>query len=378
MSKVGKVAKEEEAKVKKDLGAAEAASSSAINPEAVLELNDTLEPTVVEDQRLSMPNPTSVAVPNNDGGLAGERPVPDRKADANLRAAAMRAEQEEAMREKTYTADKLAETQGKAALAANMPDFEKTQEDYQSEIQKKGFAQWALDTKADAEQRIADAEARERESKRNAAWAGAAEMASSIANLVAVGKHNAVSQQYKNYSQDWMQKADSDAREHRNRIDDLRKLQRETELKMNQITQQGIQAAIENDRRREQTRLENEYRQAQIEYQKARTDAERQEAELKKQESAAKIANLEAQAKQRLMQGQAAVTRANNPGKGKSNAPLVDTPIIKSQGWVDMFNAKNNSANGMNRYMNTFGTQPAKDKGKEEKSKSIAEELSGE
>jgi len=59
-----------------------------------------------------------------------------------------------------------------------------------------------------------------------ARWTGATELASSIANLIAVGGHNAVSQQYRPYSQDWMRKADQDARLNRMRIDNLRERQR--------------------------------------------------------------------------------------------------------------------------------------------------------
>ena len=62
--------------------------------------------------------------------------------------------------------------------------------------------------------------------QRAARWTGATELASSIANLIAVGGYNAVSQQYKPYSQDWMRKADMDARLNRARIDNLRERQR--------------------------------------------------------------------------------------------------------------------------------------------------------
>ena len=62
--------------------------------------------------------------------------------------------------------------------------------------------------------------------QRAARWTGATELASSIANLIAVGGHNAVSQQYRPYSQDWMRKADQDARLNRMRIDNLRERQR--------------------------------------------------------------------------------------------------------------------------------------------------------
>lgn len=57
-------------------------------------------------------------------------------------------------------------------------------------------------------------------------WTGLTEGMASLANLIAVGSGNAVSQQYRPYSQDWMRKADMDARMNRARIDNLRERQR--------------------------------------------------------------------------------------------------------------------------------------------------------
>lgn len=54
-----------------------------------------------------------------------------------------------------------------------------------------------------------------------ARWTGAGELAAAVANMIAVGSGNAASQTYHSYSQDWMQKADRDMREHRARIDNL-------------------------------------------------------------------------------------------------------------------------------------------------------------
>lgn len=62
--------------------------------------------------------------------------------------------------------------------------------------------------------------------QRAARWTGATEALASLANLVAVGSGNAVSQQYHDYSQDWMRRADMNAREHRARIANLRERQR--------------------------------------------------------------------------------------------------------------------------------------------------------
>lgn len=85
--------------------------------------------------------------------------------------------------------------------------------------------------------------------KRAARWTGAAELAASMANLYAVGQHNAVSQQYKPYSQDWMRKADQDAREHRARIDNLRERQRALQQHQIQLRMGEAGQALANAQR---------------------------------------------------------------------------------------------------------------------------------
>lgn len=71
--------------------------------------------------------------------------------------------------------------------------------------------------------------------RRAARWTGATELASSLANLIAVGGYNAVSQQYRPYSQDWMRKADMDARMNRARIDNLRERQKAMQAQLAQL-----------------------------------------------------------------------------------------------------------------------------------------------
>lgn len=86
-----------------------------------------------------------------------------------------------------------------------------------NESRNKSFA----DMVNDYYQRIKTEEAQmqaEEEANRNAAiWTGSTELAASIVNMLGVGTLGARNQQYKNYSQDWMKKADADIKEHRNR-----------------------------------------------------------------------------------------------------------------------------------------------------------------
>ena len=81
---------------------------------------------------------------------------------------------------------------------------------------------------------------REREEKA-AIWTGVGEVAASLANLIAVGGFNAVNQQYKQYSQDWMRRAEENWRRNRDRIDRLRERQRG-------IQQQIIQLQMDKGR----------------------------------------------------------------------------------------------------------------------------------
>lgn len=75
---------------------------------------------------------------------------------------------------------------------------------------------------------------RDRE-ERAALWTGAGEVAASLANLFAVGGYNAVNQQYKQYSQDWMKRAEENWRANRARIDNMRERQRGLQQQMLQM-----------------------------------------------------------------------------------------------------------------------------------------------
>jgi len=82
------------------------------------------------------------------------------------------------------------------------------------------------------EQEAKDQRARE---ERAAIWTGAGEVAASLANLIAVGGFNAVSQKYHPYQQDWMKKADENWRSNRARIDNMRERQRALKQQMIQM-----------------------------------------------------------------------------------------------------------------------------------------------
>lgn len=348
---------------------ADGASADAINAVQQEEAQPVVEQPAVETAAPAATEPTmeeQIRAQRQEAERIAALPAEERKAVVNAnRQEAMRQnlESQAAPLEQTIEAPKtikeeedIQDTRDQGKLAASQQAQEKTISDVIADLEEQ------------RRQAQEEGAAREKEAKRNAAWAGATEMAAALANLIAVG-HGAKSQSYKGVTQDWMQKADAEAKESRSRVQDLRNRQNETKLKMDQLRQSNILAMQNLRRQQEADKANREYRAAQTEYQNARTESERIEASLKKAESEAKIASLEAQAKQRIMQGQAAVTRANNTGKSKSNATPVDVPYVKSQNWVDMFNANNNSANGMGRYASQFGGSVApagKGKGKDD------------
>lgn len=215
------------------------------------------------------------------------------------------------------TAAKVIEEQQKTPEQREEDQFVAAQEQ-----ERKSFADYLEEVQNDIKREEEEGKARERESKRNAAWAGATEMAAALANLFSVGA-GAHSQQYKSVSQDWMRKADSEAKESRNRIQDLRQRQRETKLKMDQLLSKQALDLEQYRRQKEADRANIEYRKAMAEYNKARTEAERAEAEIKMKKAAAEIEALEALAKQRIMSGNASLIKANNPtqngGSNKNN-----------------------------------------------------------
>ena len=96
--------------------------------------------------------------------------------------------------------------------------------------------------------------------RKAAKWTGLTELAASIANLVGVGQ-GAVSQNYRQYSQDWMQKADRDMHYHRARIDNLKERQRALQQRQQQIKLQNnltlaqMQAAARKESTDAQQRL---------------------------------------------------------------------------------------------------------------------------
>lgn len=94
-----------------------------------------------------------------------------------------------------------------------------------------------------SQDRIAKAEAEDvtkYKADLNAAkYSGLTELAASVANMIGVGGHNAANQQYRQYSLDWMRKADQDMHLRRARIDNLRERQRALQQHLSQLKQQN-------------------------------------------------------------------------------------------------------------------------------------------
>jgi len=292
----------------------------------------------------------------------------------------------------TNTAEALAEQQGKESLS-NTPDFNRTQVQDALQGEYKSFAQWAIDTRKNAEAQLEEEKQEIEREKKAAAATGWAEFGSALVNLFGVGEGNAVSQNYKSYSQDWMQKADADQRAHRNRVHDLRQRQIDTELKMNQLRQAGAREMMQFDRQRELDRATLALRQAQTEAQNAQTEARRQEAERKANEAQKQIELLEAKIKaqdalagQRVASGKSSLIRAGAAASGTSNQNKNRDKSTESKVNVDSSKImKNLGQSGfawdpIRGYYNLVQAQPenyVEVPGKEEKKKGVALDKDG-
>lgn len=104
---------------------------------------------------------------------------------------------------------------------------------------------------------------------------GTTELAANLINMFSVGQLHASNQQYKNFSQDWMKKADQDMREHRKRRGDMYDALQRLKLQQDQVRTAG---RIEDMRIRQQ-QAQNAYNIAlqQRQYEDARRDREWQQ-----------------------------------------------------------------------------------------------------
>lgn len=270
------------------------------------------------------PSETPAETPAEGAGEAQEV-APVKLSPEELRAS-QRAAADAILKAPTNTAESLARDTGTAALDAGKPDFTETllRDSQGNEIKSVADYLQGIRDDFDRERQAAliQAEANEKGAK----YTGYTELGAAIANLIGVGAGNAVSQQYKSFSQDWMKKADQDMREHRSRIDNLRDRQRATEMKMAEMKSQQSLALAKFQLQREQQKYETEYRKAQIAYQNARTEAARQkaeqdakEAELKLKYVESQIASQEALAAQRRASASASLRNAASRASATEN-----------------------------------------------------------
>lgn len=131
-----------------------------------------------------------------------------------------------------------------AADAARTGAMNEAQRLYQQRMEQgyNNFADIIAGEKARADQAEKEAIAQREAEQKAARWTGAGELVASIANMLAVGKGNAVNQQYHQYSQDWMRKAEENWRQNRARFDNIRDRQKALEqqlahMKMNDAGQ---------------------------------------------------------------------------------------------------------------------------------------------
>ena len=140
-------------------------------------------------------------------------------------------------------------TETEQANAAYLQGLNDAQKLYQQRMDE-GYTQFAdiiAGSQRDAQAELAQEQQEIANKQKAARWTGAAELASSVANMIGVGSFNAANQQYKTYSQDWMRQADADMRAHRAKVGNLRERQRAMQQQLLQLRMnnagQALQAA---------------------------------------------------------------------------------------------------------------------------------------
>lgn len=214
--------------------------------------------------------------------------------------------------------------------AADTPDPLREAIQSAGEAQRKYFADYLQEEKDRYERERAEAQEQIRADQQAGRWAGLTELAASVANLVGVGEGNAVSQQYKNYSQDWMRKADEDMRYHRSRIDNLRDRQRAIQQRMLEVEQNNNLRLVDYEMKKRQQEQAARQAQAKLQLDAAKAEADRQykagllSARQYEAETKRAVAEDNAQVKQRelgIKSGVAASQiRANDARAAKYNA----------------------------------------------------------
>ena len=152
----------------------------------------------------------------------------EEKVEADNNAAALRSERTAAM----YASKNKIAADNRAIAAMHAQDeLAKQQRENIASVEKslqdeeKTATDALLDYGKYVEERRKEDEAQAVADKRAARWTGLTELAASIANLIGVGANDASNQEYHSFSQDWMKRADMDARDRRNRFQSIKERQ---------------------------------------------------------------------------------------------------------------------------------------------------------
>lgn len=138
--------------------------------------------------------------------------------------------------------------------------------------QVKDFYSVMMDKKAEMEAAKAEDAQIEQGARKAAAWTGAAELATSIANLVGTGGFSSAHQQYNNtYSQDWMQKADEARRTRQARSSNYRSQLDALNTKLAELKAGKAQTLASYDRQKRTQDIQQQKADAYTAYQVART-----------------------------------------------------------------------------------------------------------
>ena len=248
------------------------------------------------------------------------------------------------------TATPVSATAAAAAAAPKAGDAVREAIGKGYDLEQKSFADYLQSIKDQYDAERQEADDRIEADRRNARWAGATELAAGLANLIAVGDHNAVSQVYKSRTQDWMEKADAELKERRSRLSDLRKRQDEVRAQMNKVRADRDLALAKYDIDKRQQDITNA-----MAMRKAELEAQFKNREITINEYKAETDRIEALAKQ-------AIDKAKLSNETRRVTSQVELNNARRDQVLDKMNGGNGTGSGKGSSSKPAAPTPADDK----------------
>lgn len=134
-----------------------------------------------------------------------------------------------------------------AKLGSSPIDHQRNAIENSNKAIEKSFADLMQDYKDTYDRQVQESRLEEEGKRKAAAWTGATEFATAIANMIGVGSFGSSHQQYQTHSADWMRQADAARKERSAKLDNAKQRLAEMKFRASELQQKGAQALATYD-----------------------------------------------------------------------------------------------------------------------------------